>query len=490
MPFGLTNAPATFQHLNENCLGDLHLNWCIIYLDDIIVYSKTPEEHIEQFTGVFEKLSKAGLKLKLSKCEFFKERISYLGHIVSRHGIEMDPKKIASVKHWPLPETVTQVRKFLGFTNYYRKFLHQYAQIARPLNRLISGYNLKRKRMKIVWTDECEKAFQKLKELCSDTPCLAYPNYERSFKLYTDASESGLGAVLAQIKEDNVECPIAYTSRMLSKSERNYDAHKLEHLALKWAVTDCFHEYLYGGSFDVYTDNNLLTNVLSLAKLDAIGQRWVASLAPYNFSLHYNLGRQNVVADSLSRIPLENLFYQDSLDFNVVKAVIDKGEVNTTACIEPDVLEEKLTLQVHLLVDSLAGKMTKPHWKHEQESDSEIALVLNIVKQNKHLQYQIQKTDEVGSKILLQFRDNLRLVDGLLYRKWVYKEEMVYLQFVLPKSFRKKTTLACHDYFGHLGIDKTLVLLQERFFWPKMNEDVWKHIKSCDRCLRFKQVPE
>ena len=199
-----------FQSLMENCLGDLHLNWSIIYLDDIIVYSKTPEEHIEQLTGVFEKLSKAGLKLKLSKCEFFKERISYLGHIVLSHSIETDPKNIASVKHWPRPETVTQVRK------------------------LILGDNLKRKRMKIVWIDECEKAFQKLKELCSDTPCLAYPNYEKSFKLYTDASESGLGAVLAQIKEDNVEHPIAYVSRTLSKSEHNYDAHKLEFLALKW----------------------------------------------------------------------------------------------------------------------------------------------------------------------------------------------------------------------------------------------------------------
>ena len=284
-----------------------------------------------------------------------------------------------------------------------------------------------------------KRLFQKLKELCSDTPCLAYPNYEKSFKLYTDASESGLGAVLAQIKEDNVKCPIAYASRTLSKSERNYDAHKLEFLALKWAITDCFHEYLYGGSFDVYTDNNPLTYVLSSAKLDAIGQRWVASLAPYNFSLHYNPGRQNVVTDSLSRIPWENLFYQDSVDFNVVKAVIDKGEVNTTACIEPDVLEEKLMLQVHQLVDGLAGKMAKHQWKHEQESDSEIALVLNLVKQNKHLQYQIQKTDEAGSKILLRFRDNLCLVDGLLYRKWVYKEEMVYLQFVLPKTFCKKT---------------------------------------------------
>ena len=151
--------------------------------------------------------------------------------------------------------------------------------------------------------------------------------------------------------------------------------------------------------------------------------------------------------------------YQNSLDFNVVKAVIDKGEVNTTASIEPNVLEEKLTLQVHQLVNGLAGKMTRQQWKSEQENDSEKAPVLSLVKENIHLQYQIQKTDETVSKILLRFRDNLCLVGGLLYRKWVYKEEIFYLKFVLPKSFPKKTILACHDHFGHLGIDKMLLLL-------------------------------
>ena len=243
--------------------------------------------------------------------------------------------------------------------NYYRKILYHYAQIARPLNILISGDNARKKRTKIVWDDNCEEAFQKLKELCSDTPCLAYPDYKREFKLYTDASESGLGAVLAQKKDDGIERPIAYASRTLSKLERNYDAHKLEFLALKWAVTDRFHEYLYGGSFQVYTDNNPLTYILSTAKLDAIRQRWVASLAPYNFGLHYNPGRQNVVADSLLRIPWENASFHDSKDFNVVKAVVDKGDTNMVACIEPDLLEPKLTVQMQQMMNTLVGSLTK-----------------------------------------------------------------------------------------------------------------------------------
>ena len=130
MLFGLTNTPATFQCLMENCLGDLHLNWCIIYLDDIIVHSKTPEEHLERLEAVFRKIAKAGLKLKPSKCEFFKSEITYLGHIVSNNGIAMDPKKIRAIQLWPRPTTVTEVRKFTGLTNYYRKFIHGYANVA------------------------------------------------------------------------------------------------------------------------------------------------------------------------------------------------------------------------------------------------------------------------------------------------------------------------------------------------------------------------
>ena len=249
MPFGLTNAPATFQRLMENCLGDLHLRSCIIYLDDIIIYSKTPEEHVQRLGQVFEKLAVAGLKLKPSKCEFFKTEINYLGHVVSREGIRTDDKKIEAIKNWPRPVTNTEVRSFLGFTNYYRRFIHKYSQIAKPLNLLITGDSSKskNKRTKVDWNQECEEAFEKLKEICTQTPVLGYADYTKPFRLNTDASTEGLGAALYQKQEDGTERVIAFASRTLSKSERNYDAHKLEFLALKWAVTEKFHEYLYGG---------------------------------------------------------------------------------------------------------------------------------------------------------------------------------------------------------------------------------------------------
>ena len=146
VPFGLTNAPATFQRLMESCLGELHLNWCIIYLDDIIVFSTIPAGHLKKLRGVFERLAKAGLKLKPSKCEFFKTKIAYLGHIISATGIEMDPKKIEAVQDWVCPKTVTDVRSFLGFTNHYHQFIKGYAKMAKPLNVLVSGDNTNHKK--------------------------------------------------------------------------------------------------------------------------------------------------------------------------------------------------------------------------------------------------------------------------------------------------------------------------------------------------------
>ena len=205
MPFGLTNAPATFQHLMESCLGDLHLNWCIIYLDDIIVFADTPEEHVKRLRGVFEKLAEAVLKLKPSKCEFFKSRVNYLAHVVSEGGIGCDPKKIEAVKNWPIPVTVTDVRSFLGFTNHYHRFIQGYAKITHSLNKLISGDNANYKKKKVEWTRECQVAFDELKNRCTQMPVLAYANYKKPFIVHTDASELGLGVVLYQRDDANVK---------------------------------------------------------------------------------------------------------------------------------------------------------------------------------------------------------------------------------------------------------------------------------------------
>ena len=277
--------------------------------------------------------------------------------------IETDPIKIEAIKKWPVPKTVTEVRSFLGFTNYYCKFIPKYAQIARPINRLVSGENVSKKKALVEWTDECQIAFEHLKHLCSQTPpILAYANYQKTFKLHTDASEHGLGAVLYQKQDDDTECVIAYTSRTLSKSERNYDTHKLEFLALKWSVTGRFHEYLYGGHFEVYTDNNPLTYILTTAKLDATGWRWVASLANFNFKIFYRSGKLNVEADALSHIPWESTQIEH-MEPLIVKTML-QSKLESETSFPSEYLPVNLLLK-SMTVDTTL-KLTGKDWVKEQ----------------------------------------------------------------------------------------------------------------------------
>ena len=304
MPFGLTNAPATFQRLMEHCMGELNFKKCLVYIDDIIVFSKTFEEHLERLQAVFERLESFGLKLKPSKCSLFQNSVKYLGHVISANGIATDPDKIDSIKTWPVPTSMEELRTFLGFSGYYRKFVSDYAKLVKPLNDLLMQLLKPNGPSKPAWNWplQCDDAFHTVKELLSSPPVLAYPNFEKPFILNIDASQQGLGATLCQ-KHDKTERVIAFASRGLRKAEKNYSAHKLEFLCLKWAVTEKFHEYLYGRKFTVRTDNNPLTYVTTSAKLDATGHRWLAALSTYDFELVYQPGRNNQDADGLSRRP-------------------------------------------------------------------------------------------------------------------------------------------------------------------------------------------
>ena len=193
----------------QSCLGNLYLQYCIIYLEDIIVFSKTPEEHLMRLQAVFEKFKKAELKLKPSKCKFVKQKLTYLGHVISKNGIQTNSKKVGAVHKWPVLTNVTEVQSFLGFTYYYQRFIKKYAQVAKPLYRFISGENTSKKQKLVKWDSECQDAFHKLKELCTTTPILAYADFGKPLKLHTDACVLGLGVVLYQV-QDGVEKVISY----------------------------------------------------------------------------------------------------------------------------------------------------------------------------------------------------------------------------------------------------------------------------------------
>ncbi|KAJ0003805.1 hypothetical protein NQD34_008903 [Periophthalmus magnuspinnatus] len=314
MPQGVTNAPSTFQRLMERCMGDLHLKEVLVFLDDLIIFSNSLEEHECRLLRVLNRLHQYGLKLSTEKCRFFQTSVRYLGHIVSERGVETDPEKIETIKTWPIPTTLKQLRSFLGFAGYYRRFIKDYAIIAKPLNNLTRGYAPVRKSKKPGphktptynpnqpfgerWSPNCQSAFETLIKKLTTAPVLGFADSSRPYILHTDASVTGLGAALYQEQEGKLRV-IAYASRGLSQSESHYPAHKLEFLALKWSVTEKFQDYLYGAEFTVVTDSNPLTYILTSAKLDATGHRWLAALSTYTFKLLYRAGKQNIDADAL-----------------------------------------------------------------------------------------------------------------------------------------------------------------------------------------------
>ena len=331
--------------------------------------------------------------------------------------------------------------------------------------------------------------------MCVSTPILAYPDYQLPFTLHTDSSTDGLGAVLYQ-KQDGKQRVIAYASRSVSKAESNYPAHKLEFLALKWAVCEKFHEYLYGTKpFEVFTDNNPLTYVLTSAKLDACGQRWVAKLANYNFSIKYRCAVSNTEADALSRIKWpealsEKLDTENGcMDTHVINAILT-GAVTKSSLIESvscstDVIPTEL--------DKNTSKLSNINWMKEQRLDPNLGVIIRLIESGQLFKRKLQGKDSTELKSFLRNKRCLKLVKDVLFRK-SYSDnsttKKTLWQLVVPKHFRERALFGCHDDVGHQGILRTLSLLRERFYWPGMQEEATQYVMHCSRCLRRKTPPQ
>ena len=477
MPFGLSNAPATYQRLMQDCLGDLHLKICCIFIDDIIIFSRTYEEHLERLRLVFDRIKEANLKLSPGKCTFFKPKVRYVGHIVSEQGIETDPEKIEKIVNWPTPTSPEQVRQFIGFAGYYRRFIKNFSQISQPLTELMPTPQKKNKKKSKEqkpwhWGEKQESAFNRLKELLSSTPILAYADYTKPFELHIDASGIGLGAVLYQ-NQDGKNRVIAYASRGLTKSEKNYPAHKLEFLSLKWSVCDKFHDYLYGNKFRVLTDNNPLTYVLTSANLDATGHRWLATLSAYDFDILYRPGKNNADADGLSRLPSSTISRES------VKAICNslRTPLVESLSISPDVITNTGIDMAHQIYQDL-------DWKNLQQQDPEIKQTYDFVRLG-----QKPKKGQIPSILLLRQFDNLNIQHGILYRKVSMPDGTVTNQLVLPPAYIQTVLEALHNEMGHPGRDRTSSLIRERFYWPGMNKSIDDWIEHCGRCVKRKKEP-
>jgi len=466
MPFGLCNAPSTFQRLMELVLAGLHWNICLVYLDDIIIYSRTVKEHLEHLRQVFGRLRTAGLKLKPSKCFLLRKSVHYLGHILSEGGVETDPQKTLSVEKWSAPTSVEELRQFLGLATYYRKFVKNFAHIAAPLHRLTEKGRTWR------WTGECDGAFSTLKERLTSAPILAFPDFSQQFIVDVDASGQGLGAVLSQCIAGK-ERVVAYASRTLTKAERRYCTTRREMLALVWAIR-YFRPYLYGRPILARTDHSSLKWLQSFKEPEGQVARWLQILAEFHFTVEHRPGKKHGNADALSRGQCKQCGLQEEL-----------SEINTTAPLETN-------QPVHTHV-SWAPTWSPHDLKVLQRADPNLCPAIQWL-ENDAIPDVFPRSGSHGLQTLWTQRQQLVLIDGILRRRWLDvpgKGLHPHLQLVLPQQLVPTVLTALHKdpTAGHLGIAKTLQKIRDRFYWPGQRRDVEDWCRACDECAARKSLP-
>jgi hypothetical protein len=286
--FGLTNAPAYFMNMMNKVFMEELDKFVVVFIDDILIYSETAEEHAEHLRIVLERLRQNQLYAKFSKCEFWLEKVAFLGHVLTAEGVAVDPEKIEAVSEWQQPKSVTDIRSFLGLAGYYRRFIENFSKIAKPMTELLKN------NVPFVWSPKCEASFQELKTRLTTTPVLTLPDIRKDFVVYCDASRQGLGCVLMQ--DGKV---VAYASRKLRKHKENYPTHDLELAAVVHALKIWRH-YLIGNKCDIYTDHKSLKYFFTQTELNMRQRRWLELIKDYDLNIQYHPGKANVVADALS----------------------------------------------------------------------------------------------------------------------------------------------------------------------------------------------
>ena len=437
----------------------------------------------------------------------FKSEINYLAHHVSQKGVLPSKKNLESIAQCPPPDTYTKVKSCVALVGHYRRFIKGFAKMAAPLYDLTSGNNKDKKSEHVDLSPEALEAFDCLKAACLQAPILAFLEFNRPFLLETDASGKGLGAVLSQKQADGWYHPIAYASHVMNETEQRYHSNKQEFLALKWVVTEQFHEYLspYGknrNEFVVCTDNNLLTYIFSSANLDAAGQHWVAHLASYNFSLEYQKGKDNTVANFLSRInerlPEEEVQeYLNKIPYPGVKAVLNNAVMPIEEHAEqgvrptPDCQEVCREETVGARPARLATTNVTD-WKLEQKEDPVLYQVV------KHLRAPCEMFKAALHKVLdkkataayVKVKEQLLIKNGLLYRKtWQGLADEIMFQFVVPQRHQSTALDGCHREVAHQGQRQSTTLMQECFWWPGMTQDLRNCIKKCGCCRKYEAAP-
>lgn len=511
MPMGLVNAPPTFQHLMQLVLQGLSWTTCLVYLDDIIVYSPNFSVHLQHLREVLDRLRAANLKLKPSKCCFAQKEVTFLGHVVSAAGLQPDPKNIEKVRDWPVPKNPTEVRAFLGLCSYYRRFIYQFSKTSESLHALTQ------KGKTFLWTEVEQSAFESLRHALCNTPILSYTDFSREFLLFTDASSTSVGCVLAQMNAENMENVVAYGSRKLTKTETRWPTYDRELWAIVWAIRH-FRQYLTGYPFRIITDQKPLLSLRTMAlDCDPTGRRarWALEIDPYDWTIEYRQGTKHANADSMSRRP------ETAEDASPVVSTNQVGCVSShtqTDPVEPSTCASATGLEIYpeasptfsvttnvtspaqsatphiavVTMDTLPLNTDRQFLIQTQKADPDLKIVRNWVLTDCRPPFSDVKA--VSPEIRQYWREfpKLTLSDDLLCRRVRPPPGDLVLQTVVPSSLQKEVfqTLHGHSLSGHFSTQKTLQGAQVRCFWPHMSRNITDWCLKCSACeARRPQTP-
>ncbi len=503
MPMGLKNSPPTFQRLMELVLRGLHWTKCVIYLDDIICMGKDFEDHMTNLTDILTRFREAGLKLNPAKCHFCKASVTYMGHVVSKDGLSLDPSHSEKVRDWPTPKSATEVRAFLGLCSYYRRFVRDYAFKAELLHRLTH------KDVRFEWTDECAVAFQQLKDALTSSPVMAFPHFDQPFTLSTDASNKAIGAVLSQI-QDGKERVVAYASHVLTSTERKWSTYDKELWAIVWSFRH-FRHYLSNCPFTIVTDHKPLVGLRKLNfDIDPTGRRgrWAMELDPYEWLIIHKDGKRHTNADAMSRIPVNSSTTPSPL----IQPVSVQTDYLPPTSQTADLVSANVTERQPMVESQIC--LTECDTDDGLSESTVQMLCTSLGDEEKGIAY-YQKTDALLSQVCSwvenQKRPNLRQVKGKLRQLWWQVPRMVLkggvlcrtacsapgqpqtYQVVLPDVLIQDTLHYLHGdaFSGHYSAERTLKRAQSLCFWPGMRSAIEQHCESCEACeSRRKPIPQ